>query len=109
MLSVYTASDEEWVIAESPEDARDVYCAHIGCGPDMVDQDSCDGGCHAEHWEALPMGKTLTMRDECPFQHHPFHACVRPGCDGRGTVRTALTCAEWCAKLGRGYWGSANA
>jgi hypothetical protein len=86
-LHVFTASEEEWVIAASSEDACAVYCATIGCEPSKA---ADDGGTHPDDWEALPDDKSLTRRDD----------------DGG---RQTMTCGEWARLEGRGYWGSASA
>jgi len=107
-LSMYTADAEEWVIAGSPEDARDVYCAHVGREPELGDPDAAEHGAHTAHWEALPDDKSLTLRTECEAHHRKAEPCSVPGCDKDRLIRETLTCAEWVAKCGRGHWGSAN-
>ena len=109
-LMMFTADDEEWVIAESPADAVDIYCAHIGapCAPAAPgsDPDKCNPGTHIEHWTPLPDDKALTLVAECPETHKADVPCPR-GCDDNFLIRTKKTCAEWCEQ-GRGHWGSAN-
>jgi hypothetical protein len=107
---MFTADSEEWVIAESPQDARDVYCKHIGHEPMADDEDPDDGdsGMHVAHWEQLPDEKPLTLRTECDAHHKVDVQCSVAGCDKDRLIRETLTCAEWCAKQGRGHWGSAN-
>lgn len=88
-LHVYTASEEEWVVAASPVDARDVYCAHIGCEPDEApDQGTAYGGTHTDDWEALPDEQTLKIYDD--------------------ETTHSKTCAGWVREHGRGYLCSAN-
>lgn len=84
MLSVYTFDQEEWVVAESPEDAAKVYIEETKAAPLPIDD-------YPAEWRTLPNDKTITMRDV----------------DGEGTGDVTKTCAEWAAG-GRRYLGSAN-
>jgi hypothetical protein len=103
-LHVWTADDEEWVIAESAQDACAVYCAHIGCEPSAT-VDS-DWGTHPEHWSQMADDEVLRLQDECPEHHRPGVGCAR--CNSTGILRTALSCAQHVARAGRSYVGSAN-
>lgn len=77
-LQVWT-DGEDWVVAESAEDAMMVMVEHAG---------SCDSD--LSEWKALPDGETLrvTVEDD-PAE------------------RYAKTCAEWAAE-GRGHLASVN-
>jgi hypothetical protein len=105
-LAMYTADDEEWVIAATAEQARDLYCAHMGFEVATDDPDEADVGTHVDHWTRLPDEKRLSLRDECQEAHAKDAPCA-VGCKD-GIIRTELTCAEWCAKNGAGYHGSAS-
>lgn len=109
-LFMFSADDEEWVIAHDAEDARDVYCAQIGSAPELGPHDpgANDCGTHASDWERLDDEKSLTLREECEESHRPGRACKVPECK-EGVVRRTMTAAEWAKTMGRGYWGSANA
>lgn len=84
-MNVYCFDSEEWVVAESPEDAAVVYAEHVGptCSDLLPSAD------YPGEWAALPDYKTLAMS----MDDH----------DGP----EIKTCAEW-AKGGRRYLGSAN-
>lgn len=78
-LHVFAFADEEWVVAESPEDASALFDSMFGVK--LPDPES--GG----EWIALPDDKPWTLND-----------------DGEKTTKT---CKEWSAG-GRRYLGSAN-
>ena len=108
-LHMWTADDEDWVIAETAEEARDLYCAMSGAKPESGDPNKADGGAHVEHWTVLPDDGLLARREECQWAHPRRGApCLEPGCDGRGNVRLERTCAEWIAKEGKGHFASTN-
>lgn len=105
-LHVWTADDEEWVVAESAQDACAVYCEHIGCEPSK-NADSGDHGTHPDHWSVLADDRPLKWAEECPEHHKPGHVCPRQ-CDPDHWIRTRLPCAEHVRRAGRSYLGSAN-
>ena len=107
-LHMWTADNEEWVIAESAEEARDLYCAMSGATPESGDPNAADGGTHVEHWTPLADERRLARREECPERHGKGVVCTVDGCDGEGTVRHERTCAEWIALEGAGHFASAN-
>lgn len=79
-LHVFTADNEEWVVAASPEDAAVVY-ASIGADP-LEDVE----------WTQLPDDKPLTLF----------------GYEVDEEEKRTMTCAEWVTRLGRCYLGSVN-
>jgi len=106
-LHVWTADDEEWVVATSPEDACAVYCAFIGCEPSKVtDPDDLDGT-HPSDWTQVPDDKVFKLAEECP-EHHPKGVACPRACGDDHMIRLHITCAEHVARSGRGYLGSAN-
>ena len=107
-LHMWTADDEEWVVASSAEEARDLYCAMSGAKPESGDPNKADGGAHVGHWTPLPGDKLLARREECPKLHVKGVACTVDGCDGKGMVRHERTCAEWVALEGAGHFASTN-
>lgn len=104
-LRVWTAEEEEWVIAESAIDACFLYCEAIGYEPAKEAEDS-DWGTHPEQWTALPNDRVLRWSEECSEIHTNGMLCPRQ-CDDF-FIRTKLTCKQHVAKSGRGYLGSAN-
>jgi hypothetical protein len=81
-LRVWTAAEEEWVIAYSAEDAALVYA---GTGAEPMPEDI--------PWTACADDKVFTFHDE----------------DENGNRReTRKTMGEHAAERGRGYFGSAN-
>lgn len=106
-LHVFTADREEWVIAYSPEDARDVYCDHIGCAAVEDSAHAADWGTHASHWEPCPDDAIIKIAEECPEMHTAGNPCPK-GCDDNFVVRYAKTCADWAAEKGRSHLASAN-
>jgi hypothetical protein len=107
-MYVWTADREEWVIAASAEDARDVYCAHIGTTPSLTAEDdgSADGGTHASHWEKLPDDEIVKIQEECQAMHRKGQTCPN-GCDKDFLLHHKKTASAW-AEGGRGYLCSAN-
>lgn len=105
-LAVFTCDDEEWVVASSARDARDVYCHAFGIAPVDDDKDGADPGARARDWEELPPEKILKIAEECPEKHTPAKDCPR-GCDDNFMLHHAKTCAEWTLS-GRGYLCSRN-
>ena len=82
-LHVFTAEDEEFVIAASSEDAAAVHRECVG--EDLV-------FCESEGpvtWEQLPDDKSFTLNDED---------------EGRQT----RTCGEWAKLRGRCYFATTN-
>lgn len=81
-LQVWT-DGEDWVVAESAEDAVAVMMEHIGADdPSEITE--------ARKWKALANDKTLRVTvDDDPAEHH------------------IKTCAEWAAE-GRGHLASVN-
>jgi hypothetical protein len=110
-LQMFTADDEEWVIAYDAEDAVAVYRAHVGwevgAGNVVESADEADTETHVEHWVPLFNDKTLTLRTECEKKHVQGETCSDPACKD-GEVRTTKTVRGWIASHGRGHWGSAN-
>jgi hypothetical protein len=105
-LHVWTADSEEWVVAESAEDACAVYCEQIG-SPRSQDPDDLDFGTHPDHWTQLSDDSKLKWLDECERPHKEGVACTQEGCVD-GFIRSEHTCAEHVLENGRGYLGSAN-
>jgi len=108
-LAMYTFDDEEWVIANSEFDARDIYSEHFGVTPDYGIEPSDDRfyGTHADHWERLPDDRVLEFRQECPEIHSAGKIAKCPrGCDKDFILHFAKTCAEWVQERGRGYFGA---
>ncbi len=107
-LHMFTADDEEWVIAADPADAARVYCDHLGnVEPDMGDPDKADGGTHAVHWKQVPDEKEMRLRTECERAHRRDEPCLVEGCK-RGVIVRAKTARAWVEECGRGHWASAN-
>jgi len=107
-LHVWSADDEEWVVAESAEDAARIYCALIGVAPDWSgDGEDSGWGTYPHHWSQLPDDKRLKWGEECAEHHKEGVSCPN-ACDDGFIIRTNDTCAEHVAKHGRGYMGSAN-
>lgn len=108
-LHVWTADDEEWVVAESAEDACAVYCAHLGSEPDTsTDGDDAEWGTHPEHWTELADDHVMKWVEECQADAHREGVECPSKCDDGFVIRSTLTCAEHVAKNGRGYLGSSN-
>lgn len=117
-LHVWTADKEEWVVAATALDARDVYCAHLGSPPDESSEPGgADFGTHAADWSELPDDQVLKIRNECDETHalddedadEPKKTVPCPrGCDDEFIIHHAKTCAEWVSDTGRGYLCSAN-
>jgi hypothetical protein len=90
------------VIAESAEDARDLYCRQFALVPRLGDaKDAGDPGTHAGDWEQLPDDKPFTLSDECIHDHEDAPACEH--CEN-GLVLTTKTCAAWCDDHGEGWF-----
>jgi hypothetical protein len=108
-LRMFTDDGEEWVIAESAREARDIFCAMSGAAPDEGNLNSADGGAHVEHWTPLPADQIVGRQDECP-ERHKEGVCAGSveGCDGKGTIRRKRTCAEWVVSEGKGHFASTN-
>ena len=108
-LGVWTADNEDWVVASTNEEARDVFCHHMGWEPDTApaSDGSRDFGTHADDWDLLPDDKVLPWAEECP-EHHTAGAVCPRACDEHFVIHTRLTCGEHVKKSGRGYLGSAN-
>jgi len=104
-LHVWTADKEEWVVAESAEDACAVYCAHLGCEPATEAEDS-DWGTHPDAWTVLPDDDVIPCGEECPETPH-VKPCPRQ-CDDDFIIHTRLSCAEYVAQRGRSYLFSSN-
>jgi hypothetical protein len=81
---VFTADEEEYVIATTPEDAAAVY--HETVGDDLVFDDG------PATWTQLPDDRIFGIRLEEDDEY-----------------ATKRTCAEWAQTLGRTYLGSADA
>jgi hypothetical protein len=111
-LQMFTADNEEWVIARSVDDARDVYCSVMGFDPNNdPNPDKADMfGTHVQHWKPIRnLDKEMTLTTECnKTDHQEGKACSQDGCDGKGTIKRKLTVAQWIREHGRGYWGGAN-
>jgi hypothetical protein len=84
-LHVFTADNEEWVVAASPEDAAEVYREYVGEYLGSAGAEAATG----LRWQALPDEKPLTMTDE------------------DAGVETVMFCGGWSIG-GRRYLGSAN-
>ena len=107
-LHVWTADDEEWVVAYSADDACTVYCVdQIGCERATGEADRADHGTHPGHWTLLADDKVLPFAEECPEHHKAGVECPKK-CDDGNMIRTRKTCAEHVTENGRGYLGSAN-
>jgi hypothetical protein len=106
-LHLFTASQEEWVVAHDPEDARDVYCEVVGSKPHEGDPERADPGVHEAHWAQVPDDRSMTLRLECDHPHKPGAPCIEPDCRGGVTVRRA-DALDWAIESGRGYFGSAR-
>lgn len=80
--------DCEWIVARDAEDAAAIWCETSGCdrepedGFDLLPDDSA-----LSIWCDMDTGKP----DEI---------------DGDNCELVTLTCAEWAARLGRGYLGT---
>lgn len=105
-LHVWTADDEEWVVAESAKDACAVYRDHVG-GEEAHDANSADHGMHPDHWTELPDDRTLRFSEECPEIHKDGSPCPR-ACSEHFLIHTKMTCGEHVASAGRSYLGSAK-
>ena len=68
----------DWVIANSIEDAWDVWCDHIG-----ELREDYDDGCF---WKEVPVDEVLSMHDE-----------------NKDNTVTKKTVKEWIASEGRGF------
>lgn len=82
-MSLHMFREEtDTVIAESPEDAAKVWAEQCG---DY--REARDGDDPVECWGQIPDDKPVTLS-------YPEE------------VAATMTAAEWCAKDGRGFWGS---
>ena len=83
-------NDNDWVIAESPEEATKLYIAH--CGDPGIRDDEWG-------WVELPLDKVqkLWVTSDGTIS--------APG-EGDGAVLVSMTVAEEIEKFGRGYVGS---
>lgn len=113
VLHVFTCDHEEWVIATTPDDARDVFCKHMGFEPVLgpKEDDSKEFGTHESQWEQLPDDKLVNVAEECSETHGKDRLvdgkpCPK-GCDAQCIIRHSKPASEW-AKQGRGYLASAN-
>ncbi len=78
---VFTADNEEWVIARDPEDADLVYEETVG--------EKYRPNGEPVMWTMLPSDRVVKLDDE-----------------EEGLL--SKTCAEWAKERGRGHLGSAN-
>lgn len=78
---MFTAEDEEWYIASSPDDAAALYEQTVGEPLEFATGEAVE-------WTPLPPEKPFRFNDN-------------------GHV-TTKTCAEWVREKGRGYFASAN-
>ena len=81
MLNMYT-NDVDWVIANSPEDAKKVCAEHIGCSVDDLSDD--------DEWDELPADGSLKVTDA----------------DEPGSPSETLKNSEWIQRMGRSFVAS---
>lgn len=108
-LHVWTADDEEFVVAASAEDACAVYCEHAELERDTSeDGEDSDWGTRPEHWTELADDHVIPIGEECQEPSHVDGAVCPKGCDDQFILRSTPTCAELIAANGRGYLWSSN-
>jgi hypothetical protein len=82
------SNDFEWVIARDMDDVRALFSENPGWS--QPDEDDW------ENWDQDPDDQTQTIW--CDSEGKPTEP------HGEGSERVTLTNAEWCEKLGRGYF-----
>lgn len=121
-LHVFTTG-ETWFIAETAEDARDLFCAWQRSEPNLGPADEADEtGVHASDWKQLADDSTLVRGGECANAHVPktdadpdevedgepeAFTCGDPNCNG-GERRDTKLCSEWVEEEGQGFLGSSD-